>query len=71
MLEALKVNKTPASAVNLLVQMGYFQVHENLYLLKLDIPIDFSAKALVEVENIKTRPPYDADMVRGTFSFLK
>lgn len=61
-LEVLKVNKTPASVVNLLIQIGYFQVHENLHLLKLNLPMNFSTEACAEAEAIKAKPLYDVDM---------
>lgn len=60
-LEALKINKTSTSALNLLGQIRYFKVHENLQLLKLDLPVSFSAEAIAEAEVIKAKALYDVD----------
>ncbi|MCO5549441.1 hypothetical protein L7F22_002912 [Adiantum nelumboides] len=63
LLDELKMNRTPTTALNLLTQIRYFRVHENLPLLRLkqDIPINFSAEALAEAEAIIDKPLHDLD----------
>lgn len=63
-LEALGVTKNPAGAVSVMIQMGYFAMHENFDLLKLDLPIGFSKDALEAVSAMKANHPYDLDKDR-------
>ncbi|KAH7387670.1 hypothetical protein KP509_16G035800 [Ceratopteris richardii] len=63
LLDELRMNRTASSALNLLTQIRYFNVHENLLLLKqeIPIPIHFSAEVLAEAEAIKARSLSDMD----------
>lgn len=44
--------KTASSAVNLLIDIGFFPVHVNLDLLKLDIATDHSNEVIFAAENL-------------------
>ena len=51
-LKAMGLVKTASSAVNLLIDIGYFPVHVNLELLKLNIPTDHSDEILTAAESL-------------------
>lgn len=53
--------KTASSAVNLLVDIGYFPVHVNLELLKLGIPTDHSEEIISAAHLLSDS--YDPDEV--------
>lgn len=63
-LEALGVCKSPAAALSVMIQMGYFATHENIDLLRLDLRIEFPSETLAETEAIKSQHPYDLDKDR-------
>jgi exoribonuclease-2 len=44
--------KTASSAVNLLIDIGYFPVHVNLDLLKFNIPTDHSDEIISAAESL-------------------
>lgn len=62
-LDALGVGRSSEDAGHLMIQMGYFRMHENLNLLKLNVPIGFSMEALEVLQSMKTNHPHDRDMV--------
>lgn len=58
--------KTASSAVNLLIDIGYFPLHVNLDLLKLNIRVDYPEEVIVAAENLLPEP-FDPDEVRVLF----
>lgn len=46
------LTKTASSAVNLLIDIGYFPVHVNLDLLKLGIPTNHSEEIILAAESL-------------------
>lgn len=54
--------KTASSAINLLIDIGYFPVHVNLELLKLDIETDHSEEVKAAAESLLAESP-DPDEV--------
>lgn len=58
--------KTASSAVNLLIDIGYFPVHVNLDLLKLNIRVDYPEEVIVAAENLLPEPS-DPDEVSLLF----
>ena len=54
--------KTASSAVNLLIDIGYFPVHVNLEQLKLDIKTDHSEEVKAAAESLLAESP-DPDEV--------
>ena len=55
--------KVSSSAVNLLIDIGYFSVHVNLELLKLNIHTDHSEEVIAAAESLLAESP-DPDEVR-------
>lgn len=51
-LKSLGLQKTASSAVNLLIDIGFFPVHVNLDLLKLNIQTNYSDDIVSEAENL-------------------
>lgn len=51
-LKAMGLAKTSSSAVKLLIDVGYFPVHVNLDLLKLDIATDHSNEVISAAESL-------------------
>ncbi|MCO5573622.1 hypothetical protein L7F22_027394 [Adiantum nelumboides] len=60
-LDVLGTAKNSAAATDVMIQMGYFEIHENFELLKLDIPVSFSKCAIEAVNAIKSNLPNDLD----------
>ena len=60
------LTKTSSSAVNLLIDIGYFPVHVNLDLLKFNIRTDYSDEILSAAESLLLDSP-DPDEVRLAF----
>lgn len=54
--------KTASSAVNLLIDIGYFPVHVNLELLKLNIDTEHSEEVIAAAESLLAESP-DPDKV--------
>lgn len=54
--------KTASAAVNLLIDIGYFPVHVNLDLLKLNIRTDYREEILAAAESLLSESP-DLDEV--------
>lgn len=59
------------SAFNLLVDLGIWQVHENLELRRRQIPVDFSEALLTMAQHRLSNPPPDADANRLDLTGLK
>ena len=51
-LNAMSLAKTAASALKLLIDVGYFPVHVNLDLLKLRIPTDHSEEMVLAADRL-------------------
>lgn len=58
--------KTASSAMNLLIDIGYFPVHVNLDLLKFNIPFDYPDEVRSAAENLLTES-FDPDEVTQLF----
>lgn len=61
-LTAAGMAKTASSALNLLIDIGYFPVHVNLDLLKLNIRTDHSEDIVLAAEDLLSES-YDIDEV--------
>jgi exoribonuclease-2 len=70
-LAVLERPQTPEGAFDLLVDLGLWTEHENLFLRKTQIPIDFSTKVLEVAHRCLTSPPVDADPNRLDLTHLK
>lgn len=70
-LAALGRPETAQAAFQLLVDLGRWSVHENLFLLRSQIPTHFSAKVLEVAQNCLTCPPPDPDSNRLDLTHLK
>ena len=62
-MDALGVVRSPEGAGNVMIQMGYFGMHENLNLFRSNVPIEFSKEALEMMELMKTNHLEDQDKV--------
>ncbi|XP_010452057.1 PREDICTED: ribonuclease II, chloroplastic/mitochondrial-like [Camelina sativa] len=62
-LKSMGLQKTSVSALNLLVDIGYFPVHVNLDLLKLNLPTHHS-EAIIEAAEVLLSESSDVDAVR-------
>ncbi|KAH7422551.1 hypothetical protein KP509_12G013800 [Ceratopteris richardii] len=60
-LDALGLGKNSAGAIDVMIQIGYFGVHENFDLLKLDLPTCFPEQVIEAVGIIKSQSPQDLD----------
>lgn len=60
-LDALGVAKSSAGAISVMIQMGYFGIHENFDLLKQNFPISFSDEAIGAVRAMNANHPDDLD----------
>ncbi|KAF6137806.1 hypothetical protein GIB67_040514 [Kingdonia uniflora] len=70
-LKAMGLPKLSSSAVNLLINIGYFPVHVNLDLLKLNIRTDYSDEILSAAENILSVTSDPDEMNRKNLTHLK
>ncbi|KAG0466560.1 hypothetical protein HPP92_018140 [Vanilla planifolia] len=52
LLKGMGLSKTSSAAVNLLIQIGYFPVHVNLDILRLNICTEQNEEVLLDVENL-------------------
>ncbi|KAK6146914.1 hypothetical protein DH2020_017826 [Rehmannia glutinosa] len=64
-LKAMGLAKTASAAVNLLIDIGYFPVHVNLDLLKLNIRTDYREEIIAAAESLLSESP-DLDEVERT-----
>ena len=62
---------TPESAFRLLVDLGLWQAHENLWLRRSQIPVDFPEPVLATLQPILATPPPDRDAPRRDLTHLK
>ncbi|CAI0471824.1 unnamed protein product [Linum tenue] len=70
-LKAMGMTKTSSSAVNLLIAIGYFPVHVNLDLLKLNIRTDHSEEMNLAAENMLSECPDPDHFERQDLTHLK
>lgn len=70
-LAALGRPETAQGAFQLLVDLGRWSVHENLFLLRSQIPTHFSTKVLEVAQSCLTSPPPDLDYNRLDLTHLK
>ncbi|PIN04763.1 Exoribonuclease II [Handroanthus impetiginosus] len=70
-LKAMGLAKTASAAVNLLIDIGYFPVHVNLDLLKLNIRTDYSEEILTAAERILSESPDVDEVDRKDLTHLK
>ncbi len=70
-LAVLERPQTPEGAFDLLVDLGLWTEHENLFLRRTQIPINFSTKVLEVAHRCLTSPPVDLDSDRLDLTHLK
>ncbi|KAK8685417.1 hypothetical protein V6N13_041419 [Hibiscus sabdariffa] len=70
-LKAMGLTKTPSSALNLLINIGYFPVHVNLDMLKLNIHANHSDEIIAAAESILYESPDSDEMNREDLTHLK
>lgn len=70
-LTALKRPETPQAAFQLLVELGLWHPHENLFLRRSQIPTQFSTKVLEVAHHRLEFPPADLDTNRLDLTHLK
>jgi exoribonuclease II len=71
LLAHLKRPETAAGAFNLLVDLGLWTPHENLFLRRSQLPVHFSAKVLEVVHHLIASPPPDLHTDRVDLTHLK
>lgn len=67
-LKAMGLTKTASSAANLLIDIGYFPVHVNLDLLKLNVPTMHSDEIISAAESLLLSQSVDLDEVCTFFA---
>lgn len=70
-LAVLGRGSTPPDAFQLLVDLGLWHPHENLFLRRSQIPTQFPPKVLEAVQHLLTTPPADPDRDRLDLTHLK
>jgi exoribonuclease II len=70
-LAALKRPETDQAALQLLIELGIWSPHENLFLRRSQIPLNFSTKVLEVSHNRLESPPEDLDHNRLDLTHLK
>lgn len=60
-LSALNRSQTPQSAFDLLVELGWWDRHENIYLRRAQTPVHFSHKIQTVAHELLSNPPVDPD----------
>uniref|UniRef100_A0A2N9J315 RNB domain-containing protein n=1 Tax=Fagus sylvatica TaxID=28930 RepID=A0A2N9J315_FAGSY len=70
-LRAMGLVKTASSAVNLLIDIGYFPVHVNLDLLKFNIPTDHSDEIISAAESLLSESSDSDEIDRKDLTHLK
>jgi exoribonuclease-2 len=68
---ALRRPATPSAAFQLLVDLGVWSVHENLFLRRSSIPVQFPNKVLEVAQQCLDSPPPDLDSDRLDLTHLK
>ncbi|KAK8955988.1 hypothetical protein KSP40_PGU007958 [Platanthera guangdongensis] len=70
-LKEMGLSKTSSSALNLLINIGYFPVHVNLDLLKFNIRAEQSEQVLLAAEDLLTNSVDVDEAIRKDLSYLK
>lgn len=70
-LAVLQRPETPEAAFDLLVHLGLWSEHENLFLRRTQVPINFSTKVLEVAHRCLISPPADLDQDRLDLTHLK
>ncbi|XP_031251393.1 ribonuclease II, chloroplastic/mitochondrial isoform X2 [Pistacia vera] len=70
-LKAMGLAKTASSAVNLLIDIGYFPVHVNLEVLKFNIHTDHSEEIISAAESVLVDSPDEDELNRKDLTHLK
>jgi exoribonuclease-2 len=70
-LTALGRSQTPQIALQLLVELGWWTEHENLFLRRSQIPVQFSSKVQAVAQQVFENPPVDPDPQRLDLTHLK
>jgi exoribonuclease-2 len=70
-LTALGRSQTPQTVFQLLVDLGWWTEHENLFLRRSQIPVQFSSKVQAVAQQVLDRFPADADPQRRDLTHLK
>jgi exoribonuclease II len=71
LLSTLQRPQTPQSAFDLLVELGLWSLHENLFLRRSQIPIHFRREVLEVAQQYLVSPPPDPDTNRLDLTHLK
>jgi len=71
LLTSLQRSDTPEAALQLLIDLGLWDVHENLFLRRSQISIHFAQKVLDVTHSLLQNPPVDPDGDRRDLSHLK
>jgi exoribonuclease-2 len=71
LLKQLRRHDTPQSAFQLLVDLGVWTLHENLFVRRGNLPTQFSATVLSTVQERLTMPPPDPERDRQDLTHLK
>ncbi|MGG6293594.1 ribonuclease catalytic domain-containing protein [Leptolyngbya sp. AN02str] len=71
LLAALKRPETPQGAFNLLVDLHIWSPHENLFLRRSQLPVQFPSRVLDVAQSLITNPPPDSSSDRLDLSHLK
>ncbi len=61
-LKALNLSQTQPSVFNLLVDLGWWSIHENLHLRRSQAPVHFSNQMQTVAHELLTNPPVDLDL---------
>ncbi|XP_041999122.1 ribonuclease II, chloroplastic/mitochondrial-like isoform X1 [Salvia splendens] len=70
-LKAIGLPKTASAAMNLLIDIGYFPVHVNLDILKLNIHTDYAEEILMAAERLLLESPDQDEVERIDLTHLK
>lgn len=70
-LKEMGLSKTSSSAMNLLINIGYFPIHVNLDILKYNIRTEQSEQVLLAAEDLLTSSTDVDEVIRKDLSYLK
>ncbi|CAN6471801.1 unnamed protein product [Victoria cruziana] len=70
-LKVCGLQKASAAAMNLLIDIGYFPVHVNLELMKLNVATKYSEEILLAADEVLLLQPDPDKMIRKDLTFLK
>ncbi|ACK69677.1 Exoribonuclease II [Gloeothece citriformis PCC 7424] len=71
LLSSLGRSTTPEAALELLIELGWWSPHENLFLRRSSYPVQFSKRVLEVAKHCLESPPPDPDVVRLDLTHLK